>query len=1249
MHTGSKELSALRSALLGLSTRIAEAKSEDEVCRAVVEGLHAAAFHFDAVGLFVAGTTTFDPQLRAAAGELKGDGNERSQLRLPLRVDHSTIGELVVERVSGQAFDQGDLEILAAAASQASIAIGRARLLHAERQRVSEQRALLDTLSDLSGKLDLDRVLRAVLERAVPLLGVTGGELAVFDEAAGDLLVVASLNLGEDSTGKRMALGEGAMGRVAETHEPIIIPNYQNWVGRSDQYGQSVVQAVMVAPLLIEDRLVGAIASVHTDPGHEFGEADLRLLNLFASQAAIAIENARLYTGELKRTEEQRALLDTLRALSGELEVGRVLQAVLERAVRLLGVTGGELAICDEDAGDMVVAASHNMTVDSIDTRMNIGEGAMGHVAQTHEPLIIPHYQEWSGRSMKYADDQVQTVLAAPLQIGERLVGVIAIVDSDPARLFGEEELRLIELFAPQAAIAIENARLFEAEHRRAEEQKALLETMRDMVADLALEPVLQGVLERAVSLLNVTGGELATYDDSRDDLVVVASHGMEINAVGTRLSLDTGVMGHVARSGEPLIVPDYQEWSSRSAAYEQSSVQAVLGIPLLVGTRLVGVIAAVHSDPVRGFGEADIQRLNLFAPQAAIAIENARLYEAAQRYYSALVSNNPVAVANLDPEFRIQSCNPAFLSLFGYDEEEVVGVHLDALVATEGTQSEAADYTSRTLSGEVARGTGQRRRKDGSVVDVELFSIPVLVSGEAVGYIAMYHDITELREARRDAESANQSKSQFLANMSHELRTPLNAIIGYSEMLLEEAEEEGQEGRGSDLYKISTAGKHLLALINNILDLSKIEAGKTELYLESFAIRELLGEVESTVAPLLARNGNRLEIEVEPELDSMTGDVTKIRQILLNLLSNAAKFTDHGSVRLTAGLDGDHVLLRVADSGIGMTEEQLAGLFQPFKQAEESTTRKYGGTGLGLVISRRFARLMGGDITASSEPGAGTTFTVRLERECRPPSGPATDALSESAGTGLSGSILIIDDDPQVHELLQRVLSKKGYRVESATDGRSGLERARAAPPDAVLLDVLMPGMDGWEVLAAMKADDVLADVPVIMVSMVDERNLGFSLGATDYLTKPVDGPRLEAALKRHCPDAGARVLIVDDEAADRDRLARLVSGGGWVPALAESGRAALDLMDTFRPQLILLDLMMPDMDGFELSTVLRQNVEWREIPVFVITAKDLTREERARLSETVTSVFSKDEAGADAMVEALRGLLHPSLSLPE
>ncbi|NIP78698.1 MAG: hypothetical protein GWM90_05630, partial [Gemmatimonadetes bacterium] len=275
-----------------------------------------------------------------------------------------------------------------------------------------------------------------------------------------------------------------------------------------------------------------------------------------------------------------------------------------------------------------------------------------------------------------------------------------------------------------------------------------------------------------------------------------------------------------------------------------------------------------------------------------------------------------------------------------------------------------------------------------------------------------------------RDAEAANRAKSQFLANMSHELRTPLNAIIGYSEMLLEEAVEEEAEHLGADLRKISTAGKHLLALINDILDLSKIEAGKMELYLETFDLRDLLREVEATVAPLVARKGSRLEVRVPDDIGSMRADVTKVRQILLNLLSNAAKFTEAGRIDLTGRLEGDDVVLRIEDTGIGMTEEQMGRLFEAFTQAEAATTRTYGGTGLGLVISRRFARMMGGDITVESEPGVGTTFTVRLSRHVLPTPEDGV-GLPEDTGTGMAGTVLVIDDDPRVHELLRRALAR--------------------------------------------------------------------------------------------------------------------------------------------------------------------------------------------------------------------------------
>jgi PAS domain S-box-containing protein len=1234
----------LRSALLRLSTRIAESTDEQQICQGVAEGLLHPIFGFDGVGLFLAGADTFAPALAASAGRFGRDPTGLSELRLPLRVDQSAIGELVVQRAGSGAFTQGDLEILAAATTQASIAIGRVRLLAAERRRTSEQRALLDTLADLSSELQLDALLDAVLNRAVALLGVTGGELAVFDEARDELVIVAAQGIGKESIGTRMKRGDGGMGHVALTHEPLIIPNYQQWEGRSGQYTQSIIQAVAVVPLLVGSRLVGAIAAVHSDPTRKLGESDLRLLNLFAAQAAIAIENARLYAAERDRATEQQALLDTLADLSGQLELSRLLTAVLARATALLDVTGGELAIYEEETQELVILAS-NLPVSAVGTRMRLGEGAMGHVAKSHEPLIIPRYQEWEGRSDRYTESTIQAVMAAPLLIGNRLVGAIASVHDDPTRHFGERELRRLTMFAPQAAIAIENARLFTAEHRRAEEQEALLDTLTDLAGELELSRALERVLARAVSLLKVTGGELATWDEARQELVVVASHNMGTSAIGARMALGEGAMGHVAKSHEPLIIPRYQDWEGRSDQYTQTTVQSVMVTPLLIGGRLVGALASVHSDPERIFGPQDLRLLQLFAPQAAIAIENARLFDSSQRYYEALVRNNPVAIVTVNLENAISACNPAFEDLFGYTDAEVVGRDLDDLLNTAETREEARAYTLQTVSGGRAVGTGRRRAKDGRLVDVELLSVPVVVAGERVGMMAMYHDVTELLQARREAEAANSAKSDFLANMSHELRTPLNAIIGYSEMIEEEAADSGHDQYAADLKKIQSAGRHLLALINDVLDLSKIEAGKMELHLETFELQPAIEAVASTVLPLIEKNGNRLALQLAPDLGAMRADVTRVRQVLFNLLSNASKFTERGTITLTAsrtGAPGDAmVVFTVADTGIGMSDEQLGRLFQAFSQAEASTAARYGGTGLGLAISKMFCEMMGGEITVGSTPGAGTTFTVRIPAQVRPADDAGAAGAPEPDGPA-RGTVLVIDDDPAARAITSRVLVREGYRVVEAADGETGLTLVREIRPDLITLDILMPGMDGWAVLAALKADPGLASIPVILQTITEDRNMGFALGASEYLTKPIERKRLAALVKRYVPSpAAGQVLVVEDDDATRALLVRALTKAGWSVVEAANGRLALAAIAAASPALVLLDLMMPEMDGFEFLDTIRQDPRHHGIPVVVITAKTLTEADRQRLNGGVERVVQKHALDADALLTEVRAVV--------
>ena len=514
-----------------------------------------------------------------------------------------------------------------------------------------------------------------------------------------------------------------------------------------------------------------------------------------------------------------------------------------------------------------------------------------------------------------------------------------------------------------------------------------------------------------------------------------------------------------------------------------------------------------------------------------------------------------------------------------------------------------------------------------------------------------------EANLARDEAILASQSKSQFLANMSHELRTPLNAIIGYSEMLQDEAEDQGLDDFIPDLQKIHGAGKHLLGLINDILDISKIEAGKMDLFLESFELTPVINEIAATIHPLLEKNGNELVVQCGDQLGAMRADLTKIRQVLFNLLSNASKFTEKGRVTLAAsretGSDGkDWITFSVADSGIGMTPEQLGKLFQAFTQADASTTRKYGGTGLGLTITRRFSEMMGGEITVTSEEGKGSVFTVRLPAEVLKAEEPeAGVVLQESVDVpaefaGGSGTVLVIDDDPVTRDLMRRFLGGKGFRVETAANGEDGLRKAGELHPDAITLDVMMPGMDGWAVLNALKHDPAVADIPVIMLTMVDEKNMGYALGASDYLTKPIDRSRLAAVLERYrVGDSNCQVLVVEDDDPTREMMRRTLQKAGLDVTEAENGAVGLKRVTESRPDLILLDLMMPVMDGFQFATELRKHPEWREIPVVVVTAKELTTEDRLQLNGYVEKILQKGAFDREQLFSEVLHLVEASV----
>jgi signal transduction histidine kinase/CheY-like chemotaxis protein len=503
----------------------------------------------------------------------------------------------------------------------------------------------------------------------------------------------------------------------------------------------------------------------------------------------------------------------------------------------------------------------------------------------------------------------------------------------------------------------------------------------------------------------------------------------------------------------------------------------------------------------------------------------------------------------------------------------------------------------------------------------------------------------SEIEQKSQQLETASQHKSQFLANMSHELRTPLNAIIGLTDMLVNNAARFGTEKALEPLRRVHRAGTHLLGLINQVLDLSKIEAGKLELNLESVSIAPLVEEVIGTARPLAEQNKNRLSVECPMDLPPIEADAMRVRQILLNLLSNACKFTKDGNVSLrvvpVVEQGQDCIALSVTDSGIGMTPEQMERLFEEFSQADATTARQYGGTGLGLAITRRLCRMMGGDISVMSEPGKGSTFTVHL------PLAATRVIARHDAGEPIANMrsddcVLVIDDDVTARELIGDYLRQAGFAVMTAAGGREGLKRAKESHPIAITLDVMMPDIDGWTVLAALRGDPQLADIPVVMATIVDERRQGMALGAVGYLTKPIERDKLVELVRRYAAPTGpTRVLVVEDDAIQRDRVRMWLQPPQWLVSEAENGRVALDRLKEAAPDVIILDLMMPEMDGFQLVAALQEHPQWRRIPVVVVTALDLSAEDRARLNSGVETVLLKESFKPTDLIDGLRRLV--------
>ncbi len=848
------------------------------------------------------------------------------------------------------------------------------------------------------------------------------------------------------------------------------------------------------------------------------------------------------------------------------------------------------------------------------------------------------------------------------------------------------------------------------------EERNAELAIINSVQAALAAELNIQGIYDavgdKIREIFDNKDVGIRIYDPqmNMEHFPYTYENGERIQIASEPVNNDGKGFGpHVYRTRQTLVInqgmldeiANYGSYIMPGTQLQKSSIY----VPLVVGDQARGLIEIVDMENENSFSESDVRLLQTLANSMSVALENARLFNETQRL---LKESNTLAEvgrdisSSLDASTVLENIATYALNLLGGDLSALFipeddGAVFRAIAAVGESAEELRNDTIRSgegILGDIARNktaeiVNHTENDPRSIIiagtdiqsDEHLLAVPMMAGDELKGLMAVWrtgknlkfteNELTfitnlsrqavialqnsqlfkEAQESRSIAEHANQAKSTFLANMSHELRTPLNAIIGFTRIVKKKSDGVLPEKQVENLEKVLSSSEHLLGLINTVLDIAKIEAGRMDVVVADFDVASLTDQCVNLATPLLKPGVTLTKHAAEGTFIAFS-DQDKIKQIVLNLLSNAAKFTHNGSITLNVTHDDALMSIAVKDSGIGISQGALTRVFEEFQQADTSTTRQYGGTGLGLAISRNLARLLGGDLTAASVLGEGSTFTltipIKYGNKTASSSGGKARNLHQAESSPRTGDtkkrILVIDDDPDTVYLLQDMLGQTEFEVTVTRDGETGQQMIRKIKPDAILLDVIMPGKDGWQVLHDLRADESTKDIPVILHTIVDKKALGFKLGAAAYLLKPLNPSVVIETLRRLTTVTSGHpimVLVIDDDPQVADMLHQMLPEPDFKLESVEDGEAGLKAIEANRPNVLILDLMMPNLDGFGVIEKLRENPETRDLPIVVISAKELTKEESIRLSESVEHVIKKQGLDGEQLVKEIKGVL--------